>query len=69
MLELLKNEKVFFIRFIPPDDVGTKDKAQNLPQRMGLSVPVNLSNSPDKSSAAQKSLSISHLLHHIVQES
>ena len=37
-----KGKKVFFIRFIPPGDVGTKDQAQNLLPMMGLSVPIKV---------------------------
>ena len=62
-LEQLKGKKVFFIRFIPPCDVGTKDKMPPLPPaRPCTSVPINLSNTPPKSAVPPKSLSISQLL-------
>ena len=35
-LEQLKGKKVFFIRFIPPGDVGTKDQAQNFVSKDGF---------------------------------
>lgn len=62
-LEQLKGKKVFFIRFIPPCEVGTKDKAQPSPiMRASVPLPVNLPNTMHKSAIAPKSLSISQLL-------